>query len=100
MTGSDELIRDMRRTDVRYEAELADGSRAVLEYREEGGRILFTYTGTPPHQRHRGVAARLTRFALDDAIARGFAIVPVCGYTEWFIERHPEYAAHLADGAS
>lgn len=81
----------------RYEAELADGSVAVLDYRLEGDRILFTHTGTPPGLRNRGIAGHLTRHALDDAIRRGLKIEPHCPYTADFIRRNPEYREHLAE---
>lgn len=90
------LIRSMRwnAEESRYEAELEDGSMAVVDVRERDDQLLVTYTGTPPRHRRKGVAACLTRFALDHAIARGLEIVPVCPYTEWFIRQNPEYAGH------
>lgn len=93
-------IRELRRAEEkgRYEAELVDGSVAVLAYRFEGDRILFTHTETPEKHRNRGVAARLNRYALDDAVARGLTIVPHCPYTRSFIERNPRYREHVAEG--
>ena len=88
-------LRDHRDAD-RYEALLGDGSVAVLDYRIEGDRILFTHTGTPEEHRRMGIAGRLTRFALDDAVARGLKIVPYCPYTAWFIRENPEYRPHVA----
>lgn len=101
MSEEADPIREIRHNpdESRYEAELSDGSLAVLDYRIEGERILFTHTGTPPEHRHRGIAGRLTRHALDDAIERGLKIAPYCPYTAWFIGRHPEYRPHLAGGS-
>ena len=100
MTPEASEIRQIRHNPdgSRYEAELADGQLAVIDYRIEEGRILFTHTATPREHRHRGIAARLTRFALDDAIERGLKIAPYCPYTAWFIGRHPEYRKHVAVG--
>lgn len=100
MNDSSDLIRELRHAeeDDRYEAELVDGSRAVLDYRIEGDRILFTHTETPRRHRNRGVAARLTRYALEDAVARNLTIVPHCPYTRQFIEQNPEYRENVADG--
>jgi len=102
MSHSDEsVVQEIRDNpdENRYEAVLTDGELAVLDYRIEGDRILFTHTGTPPKHRHKGIAARLTRHALDDAIDRGLKIAPYCPYTSWFIGRNPEYRSHLAEGS-
>lgn len=82
----------------RYEAELADGDIAVLDYQTLDGSVLFTHTGTPKQHRHQGIAGELTRYALDDTIERGLKIAPRCPYTVWFIRENPEYREHLADG--
>jgi hypothetical protein len=93
-------IRELRNNEGagRYEAELADGAVAVLDYRVLNGSTLFTHTGTPERHRHRGIAGELTRYALDDTIERGLKIAPQCPYTVWFIRENPEYQEHLADG--
>lgn len=82
----------------RYEAELADGGVAVLDYRVDGWKVWFTHTGTPERHRHQGIAGELTRYALDDTIERGLKIAPQCPYTVWFIRENPEYREHLAEG--
>lgn len=82
----------------RYEAELAGGDIAVLDYQARDGSVLFTHTGTPEPHRHQGIAGELTRYALDDTIERGLKIAPQCPYTVWFIRENPEYQEHLADG--
>ena len=94
----DSEIVELRRDEAgsRYEAHLADGSVAVLDYRVEGDRALFTHTGTPERHRGQGIAGRLTRFALDDAVERGLKIVPYCPFTAYFIRENPEYREHVA----
>lgn len=96
----DSEILDLRNNEKagRYEAELADGGVAVLDYQVENDSILFTHTGTPERHRHRGIAGELTRYALDDAVQRGLSIAPQCPYTVWFIRENPEYQQYLADG--
>jgi predicted GNAT family acetyltransferase len=98
--GASDGIRAMRNDEAagRYEAELDDGSVAVLDYRIDGGRIAFTHTGTPPRQRGRGIAGRLTRYALEDAVERGLELAPLCPFTAHYIREHPEFEAHLAEG--
>jgi hypothetical protein len=39
----------------------------------------------------RGLADRLIRFALDDARARGLAVLPFCPFVMAFIEGHREF---------
>lgn len=81
----------------RYVADLEGGERAVLDYRLEGDRILFTHTGTPVPYRGRGIAGALTEFALEDAIARGMRIAPYCSFTASYVRRHERYGAHLSE---
>lgn len=82
----------------RYEAELADGGIAVLDYQTLDGGLRFTHTETPVRHRHQGIAGELTRYALDDTIDRGLKIAPQCPYTVWFVRENPEYQEHLAEG--
>lgn len=96
MTGPGDIV-DLRRDEAagRYEAELADGSVAVMTFRERNGEMLITHTQTPVKHQGRGIAGRLTRYALDDAIERGLELVPHCPYTAWFIRENPEYREHV-----
>ena len=82
----------------RYEAELADGDIAVLDYQAVDDGLLFTHTETPVRHRHQGIAGELTRYALDDTIDRGLKIAPQCPYTVWFVRENPKYQEHLAEG--
>lgn len=59
-------------------------------------RILF-HTEVDDAYAGQGVASRLVRFAVDDAIERGFRIVPVCPYVKKWLGEHAEgYAQHTA----
>ena len=64
-----------------YQALLKDGSVALKDYRRGKNRIAFTHTEVPPQYRKQGIAGRLTKFALDDAVSRDLAIMPYCSYT-------------------
>ncbi len=68
------------------------GELAVLEYRVDGGRMLFTHTGTPPAFRGRGIAERLVLEGFRLARERNLEIVPVCSYVAAVLRRHPEFA--------
>jgi predicted GNAT family acetyltransferase len=74
----------------RYEVAVP-GGLAFTAYRLEPGRIVFTHTEVPKAAEGHGVGQELVRFALDDARARGLAVVPLCPFVAAFIERHPEY---------
>lgn len=76
----------------RYEA--LEGGELVsqIDYLVDDDVVTITHTGTPPQHRGRGLAGRLTTFALDDIRASGRKLVPLCAYTAAFVVDHPEYA--------
>jgi len=74
----------------RYELDTEHGL-AVVVYREQGDRAIFTHTEVPTADEGKGIGARLVRAALDDARQRGFKIVPACSFVAAFVRRHPEY---------
>jgi predicted GNAT family acetyltransferase len=73
-----------------------DGHRAVLNYRCEGGTMSILHTGVPPAVGGRGVAADLTRTALEFARSKHWKVRPICPYTAVFVRQHPEFADLLA----
>lgn len=64
--------------------------KAWIAYEVKGNvmRILKTYT--PPEYRGRGVAARLTQYAVELARRNGWVIEPVCSYAIHYFIKHPE----------
>jgi len=68
-----------------------EGYRAELQYRLRDGVMTIVHTGVPDEIGGRGVAAELTRVALETARANGWKVVPACAYAEAFIRRHREY---------
>ena len=80
----------------RFELSL-EGNLALLDYREEGEYLVFTHTFVPPELRGKNVAARLTKFALDDARRLGKKVVPQCSYVAAYMERNQEYKDLRAD---
>ena len=68
-----------------------EGCRAELQYRLRDGVMTITHTGVPEEIGGRGVAAELTRVALETARANGWKVVPACAYAEAFVRRHREY---------
>ena len=68
-----------------------DGQTAVLNYELSPGVMDITHTGVPEVFRRRGIAAKLTRAALEWARAQGLAVIPSCPYVADYIRRNPEY---------
>jgi predicted GNAT family acetyltransferase len=81
----------------RYEAAI-DGDVAVAEYILQGNEIVFTHTEVPEAFEGRGIASQLARFALDDARARGLAVIPSCPFIANYIQHHAEYQPLVAGG--
>jgi predicted GNAT family acetyltransferase len=73
-----------------------DGYRGELDYVLRDGVMTITHTGVPPAIGGRGVAAELTRVALETARRKGWKVVPACSYAAAFIRRHREFADLLA----
>jgi uncharacterized protein len=74
----------------RFEADL-QGSTAVLVYKMVPGRMLIQHTGVPQELEGRGIAAKMTRVALEYARSHHLEVVPACSYTASFMAKHPEY---------
>ncbi len=58
-----------------------------------GPQRIFTHTVVDDAYGGRGLGSRLVAFALDDTVATGSTIVPVCPYVTAFLGRHGKYAA-------
>ncbi|HEY0178877.1 MAG TPA: GNAT family N-acetyltransferase [Dokdonella sp.] len=69
-----------------------DGALCVLEYRLHDGVLAIVHTGVPDAVGGRGIAAALTKAALDAARAEGWRVRPQCSYAAVYLTRHPEYA--------
>lgn len=74
----------------RYEATIGD-RLAIAEYMLTGPNITFTHTEVPVELEGQGIASQLARFALEDARARGLAVIPLCPFISAYIKRHREY---------
>lgn len=74
---------------------LLDGHRCVLDYTLSGNIMTITHTGVPNELGGRGLAAELTKFALNHAQEKNWKVVPQCSYAATYIKKHPEYAVLL-----
>ena len=68
-----------------------DNTLSVLDYVLNDQIMTITHTGVPEAVGGRGIAADLTRTALDTARANGWSVRPQCSYATTYIKRHPEY---------
>lgn len=77
--------------------EIRDGEKAagVAHYVQGEGSVTFDHTVVLPEYGGQGLGGRLARFALDDAVAKGQRIVPVCPFIVAYVKKHPEYEEHL-----
>ena len=68
-----------------------DGHLCVLDYQLRDNTMIIQHTGVPSVIGGRGIAAELTRHALDSARQRGWRVLPLCSYAVAYIARYPEY---------
>jgi len=73
-----------------------DGSLCVLDYQLHNDIMTIAHTGVPSAVGGRGIAADLTRTALNTARDKGWKVRPVCSYAVAYIRRHPKYQDLLA----
>jgi predicted GNAT family acetyltransferase len=77
----------------RYEV-MVDGTVAGFSaYRLRPGLIAFIHTEVHERFQGRGLGDKLIGYALEDARARGLAVLPFCPFVKAFIERHREFEA-------
>ncbi|HET7140193.1 MAG TPA: GNAT family N-acetyltransferase [Arthrobacter sp.] len=55
---------------------------------------IFYHTVVNEEYAGQGLAGRLVKVALDETVAAGLGIVPVCPYVKAYLTRHPEYEAN------
>jgi predicted GNAT family acetyltransferase len=77
-------------------ATTVDGYTCEVEYRLAGDVMTITHTGVPSPVGGRGIAAILTKFAVETARKQHWKIVPACSYAETWFKRNTEYADLLA----
>ena len=81
--------------DSRFELRIGE-ALCVLDYRRTPDRLVIYHTEVPPLFERRGLAARMTRAALDFARSQNLRVEPRCPYTAVFMQKHPEYSDLLA----
>ena len=72
-----------------------EGYRCVLDYTLNNRVMTVTHTGVPKALGGRGLAAEITKFALDYAQSQGWQVIPQCSYVAAYMKKHPEYTPLL-----
>lgn len=80
----------------RFEIDLGGGAVAELDYRLRGDTVSMVHTGVPPAFQGQGIAAIITKHALDWARDNDYKVIPSCSFVRTYIERHPEYKPLVA----
>src|SRR5438132_4255226 len=82
----------------RYELSIDGEVAGCTAYRVRPGLIAFIHTEVDERFQGRGIGDQLIRFALEDARARGLAVLPFCPFVKSFIERHRESEVLVPEG--
>ena len=83
-----EIVRNVPAS--RFET-MVEGVLCVLEYRLRDGRFAIDHVQVPDAVGGRGIAAALTKAALDTARREHWIVVPNCAYAAAYMERNPGY---------
>jgi len=86
----------VRRAADKFLIRMAPGKYAYLKYHLKWGAMYIDATFTPNEYRGRGLAAELTKAAIEYARENALKIVPNCSYAAGYFEKHPEYRDLLA----
>lgn len=78
------------------EAEIGEERYLDVEDADRPERILHHTLVTEEYE-GQGLASRLVREVVEDTIAAGRAVVPVCPYVARWVTKHPEYAEHVVE---
>ncbi|MFF2029147.1 GNAT family N-acetyltransferase [Arthrobacter sp. NPDC058192] len=60
------------------------------------GQRIFYHTAIDDGYGGRGLAGKLAAQALDETVAAGLRIVPVCPFIKKYLGKHPGYAPNVA----
>lgn len=72
------------------------GEEAYVDVEAEDGtqRVLF-HTMVSEAYAGQGLASLLVKAVIEDTVARGYRIVPVCPYVAKWLPKHPEYDEYV-----
>lgn len=86
----DPVVRD-NPDEQRYEIHVDGRLGGFAQYRVRPGLLAFIHTEIDEAFEGQGLGSTLVQQALDDARAKGVAVLPFCPFVNAYIHRHPEY---------
>jgi len=89
-------VRD-RPDDRQYEVTVDGQVAGKLVYRLGPDQIAFTHAEVDSAYGGKGVGSALASHALDDARARGLAVLPDCPFVTAYVKKHSEYVDLVPD---
>jgi uncharacterized protein len=74
----------------RYEVAVDGEVAGFVQYRARPGLIALIHTEIDGRMGGRGLGSTLIGAVLEDARAKGLAVLPFCPFANAYIKRHPE----------
>jgi predicted GNAT family acetyltransferase len=79
----------------RYEVWSDEKPAGFAAYDQRGELTVFTHTEIDDAFAGQGLGKVLAAGALDDVVAKGRTIVPVCPFIAGYLRKHPAYEEHV-----
>ncbi|MBP2329794.1 putative GNAT family acetyltransferase [Kibdelosporangium banguiense] len=93
---ADESARVVRNDEKsRYEVWLGESLAGFSAFTVDGDQLVFTHTEVDDEFAGKGLGKALAAGALDDVVARGEVIVPVCPFIAAFVRKNEQYNDHV-----
>lgn len=93
---TDESARVVRNDEKnRYEVWLGEELAGFSAFTPDGDQLVFTHTEIDGAFAGKGLGKVLAGRALDDVVARGEVIVPVCPFIAAFVRKNEQYNEHV-----
>lgn len=80
----------------RYLVQFHDGGEGELVYQKNGEILSLIHSQVPSNRRGAGLGARLMESSLTQIETEGLKVLPICSYTQHYINRKPRWHALLA----
>ena len=80
---------------LRYEVYADDKLAGFTQYYRTGDRVVFTHTEIDSAFGGQGLGKVLAGEALDDVVANGKVIVPMCEFIAGYLKKTDKYDGHV-----
>ena len=79
----------------RFEISVEDEVAGFAQFVDRDGRRIFVHTEVDETYSGQGLGGTLVGQALDQTIADGLAVVPICPFVAKYAKAHPDLAEHV-----